>query len=69
MLSAETRDQYKRMTPAERLRLAFDLIEEGRPYLAFGTPEQIERKRKRLEQQNDLANQRILAALVKTIRN
>ena len=35
--SEDTFAEYRRMTPAERLRLTFDLIEEGWPYLNIGT--------------------------------
>jgi hypothetical protein len=37
-------EEYRRMTPAERLRLTFDLIDEGWPYLNIGTEEQVPRK-------------------------
>ncbi len=33
MLSDRTREMYRRMTPEERLRLTFELIEEGWRYI------------------------------------
>ena len=59
-------DEYRRMTPAERLRLTFELIEEGWPYLNLGTDEQVRRKHQRVREQNDLFNRRVLDALART---
>ena len=59
-------DEYRRMTPAERLRLTFELIEEGWPYLNLGTDEQVRRKHQRIREQNDLFNRRVLDALART---
>lgn len=56
MQSAAKREEYRRMTPSERLRITFDLIEEGWAYLNVGTPEQIRRKYERIKEQNDLFN-------------
>ena len=64
MLSEKRLAEYRQMTPSERLRLTLELIEEGWPYLNMGTDEQVQRKRLRIQQQNDLANRRML-----TIRN
>lgn len=59
MQSAAKREEYRRMTPSERLRITFDLIEEGWAYLNVGTPEQIRRKYERIKEQNDLFNRRV----------
>ena len=68
MQSAEKLAEYRRMTPAERLRLTFELIEEGWPYLNLGTEDQVRRKHQRIRQQNDLFNRRVLDALSRTKR-
>jgi hypothetical protein len=44
MLSRESLEQYRRMTPAERFRLTLRMIDEEIPYLLRGTPEQIDRR-------------------------
>ena len=44
MQSPEKLAEYRRMTPAERLMLTFELIEEGWPYLYMGTEEQVHRE-------------------------
>jgi hypothetical protein len=35
MLSKETLETYRRMTPGERLALTFEMIRENTPYLLF----------------------------------
>ena len=50
MQSDEKLAEYRRMTPAERLRLTFDLIEEGWPYLNIGTEEQVRRRAKAMKE-------------------
>lgn len=66
MQSQKRIDDYRRMTPAERLQLTFELIEQGAPYLNYGSPDQVLRKYQRIREQNDLANRRILDALART---
>jgi hypothetical protein len=63
MLSPETLEQYRRMTPGERLELTFKLTDEAEPYLFVGTLDQIKRKFELLRRQNEARNQRILAGL------
>jgi hypothetical protein len=66
MQSDAKRDEYRRMTPAERLRLTFDLIEEGWRYLNVGTEEQVRKKYQRIHEENDLFNRRVLEGLART---
>ncbi len=66
MQSKKRLEEYRQMTPSERLRLTFELIEEGWPYLTLGTEEQVRRKRQRIQEQNDLANRRMLEAFART---
>jgi hypothetical protein len=69
MLSRETLEAYRRMTPGERLALTFRLTDEATPYLFVGTPEQVRRKFELLRRQNDERNQRILAGIARTRRS
>jgi len=68
MQSEKELAEYRQMTPAERLRLTFDLIEEGWPYLNIGTKEQVQRKYQRIREENDLFNRRVLEALARRKR-
>ncbi len=44
MLSPETLERYRRMTPGERFSLTIKLTEDSEPYLLYGTREQIDRE-------------------------
>jgi hypothetical protein len=68
MLSRETLEQYRRMTPGQRLALAFQLTDEATPYLFAGTPDQVKRRFELLRRQNDQRNQCILAGLARANR-
>lgn len=63
MLSKETLDDYRRMTPGERLALTFEMIRENTPYLLAGTPGVVDRRFALLQRENDLRNARLLASL------
>lgn len=66
MLSPETLERYRHMTPGERLALTLKLTEEAEPYLFYGTPEQVRRKFELLRHENDERNRRMLEALART---
>jgi hypothetical protein len=66
MLSRETLEEYRRMTPGERLALTLRLTEESEPYLLYGTPEQVRRKFELLRRENDERNRRMLESLART---
>jgi hypothetical protein len=68
MLSRETLEQYRRMTPGERLALTLKLTAESEPFFAHGTPEQIDRKFELLRRENDERNRRMLEAIARTRR-
>lgn len=68
MLSHETLEAYRRMTPGQRLALALRLTEESTPYLFAGTPEQVKRKFKLLRRQNDERNRRMLEGFARVKR-
>jgi hypothetical protein len=69
MLSRETLEAYRRMTPSERLKLTFQLIGENMPYLFQGTPEQVDRRFERLRQENDERNRRMREGFARTKHN
>jgi hypothetical protein len=66
MLSRETLEEYRRMTPGERLALTLKLTEESEPFLLYGTPEQVDRKFELLHRENDERNRRMLEAIART---
>jgi hypothetical protein len=63
MLSKETLETYRRMTPGERLELTFEMIRENTHYLLAGRPEVVDLRFELLRRDNDLRNTRILTAL------
>jgi phage terminase Nu1 subunit (DNA packaging protein) len=65
MMSEETRERYRRMTPAERLRITLQMIREAIPELLRGPPEVVDRRFELLRRQNDERNRRILEALAR----
>lgn len=56
MLSPETLESYRRMTPAERLRLTIDLSRSAWSSLNEGSPDIVNRRYLRLEQENEQRN-------------
>ncbi len=66
MLSRESLEQYRQMTPAERMRLTLRMIDEDLPFLLRGTPEQVDRKFELLRRQNDERNLRMLRGIART---
>jgi hypothetical protein len=65
MLSRETLEEYRRMTPGQRLRLTLDMIDACTPYLSKGSPEVVTRRFELIQRENDLRNANIIAALRK----
>ena len=63
MLSQETLEQYRRMTIGERLDLTFEMMRDNTPYLLQGSEGVIARRFELIKRENDLRNERILAAL------
>ena len=63
MLSQETLEAYRRMTPGERLALTFAMMRENTPYLLAGKPDLVDRRFQLLNRENDLRNAGMLAAL------
>ncbi len=63
MLSPETLESYRRMTPSQRLELTLSMMSESEPYLLVGTPAQVARKFERINNENDRRNQAMLTQL------
>lgn len=68
MLSPETLDEYRRMTPGQRLSLSLRMTAENTPYLFAGPPEVVARRFELLRRQNDERNLRICEALARAER-
>lgn len=68
MLSRETLEQYRQMTPGQRLSLALRMTTEQTPWLFAGPPEVVARRFELLRRQNDDRNQRICEALARAER-
>ena len=66
MLSRETLESYRRMTPGERLRLTLEMIREATPYLLRGTPDEVDRRFELLRRQNDERTRRMLEGIART---
>ena len=66
MISPETLEEYRRMTPGQRLALALRMTEENLPALVAG-PEQVVRRRfEILQRENDLRNENMRRAIART---
>ena len=66
MLSQETLEQYRRMTPSERLAQTILSMEGIDRALLAGTAQQVERKFQLLRRENDLRNINMLTAIAKS---
>ena len=66
MLSPETLECYRRMTPSERLQLTIQLMEGMDTAILSGSPEQVARKFELIRRENDLRNQNMLTAISRT---
>ncbi len=63
MISRETLEAYRRMTPGERLALTLQAMRESVPYLLQGSPRVVDRKFELIRRENDRGNRRILERL------
>lgn len=68
MLSRETLDAYRRMTPGERLAIALEMTQANLPALLEGTPSVVARRFELLRRENDLRNEAIRRAISRTRR-
>ncbi len=63
MLSAATIEQYRQMTPSQRLRLTLAAMRESTPYLLKGSPEVVDRRFELIRRENDARNRAMLERL------
>jgi hypothetical protein len=68
MLSPETLEHYRRMTPGQRLSLSLRMTTEQTPWLFAGPPDVVTRRFELLRRQNDERNLRICEALARAER-
>ncbi len=66
MLSQETLEQYRRMTPSDRLAQTIQSMEGIERALLSGTAQQVDRKFELLRWENDLRNTNMLTAIAKS---
>ena len=66
MLSRETLELYRRMTPGERLRLTLEMTHEATKQLLQGSPEVVDRRFELLRRQNDERNRRMCEGMART---
>ena len=69
MMSAETREQYRRMTTSERLAITFELIRFNLPALLQGPRELVDRRFELLRRQNDERNRLVLEKIAGSIKH
>ena len=69
MLSKETLEKYRRMTPGERLALTIHSMEGIDRALLSGTDQQVNRKFELLRRENELRNRNMLTAIAKSREN
>lgn len=65
MLSPETLERYRRMTPGQRLRLAMELSDAAYRDLLKGPPEVVRRRFELLHLQNEARTRSILEGLAR----
>jgi len=63
MLSQETIESYRRMTPNERLALTFEMMRDAAKYMAAGPPAVVDRRFELIRRQNDERTANILAGI------
>ena len=63
MLSRDTLEAYRRMTPSERLALTLRAMRESTPYLLYGSEEVIDRRFELIRRENDARNRNMLKRL------
>jgi hypothetical protein len=66
MLSRETLEDYRRMTPGERLELALRMTEDNLSALLEGSPQAVQRRLEILRRENDLRNENMRRAMART---
>jgi hypothetical protein len=65
MLSRETLEAYRRMTPSERLALTLQAMREAQSYLLRGSEEVVRRRFELIRRENEARNRHMLTALAR----
>lgn len=65
MLSEETLETYRRMTPGERLTLTFKMMRDAAQFLKNGPPEMLDRKFELIRRENDARTENMLRGLAR----
>ena len=66
MLSQDTLERYRRMSPGDRLALALRLTEENIPALLEGPPAVVRRRFEILARENEQRNRNMLTAIARS---
>jgi hypothetical protein len=66
MLSKETLERYRRMTPGQRLALSLHAIDENEEALLYGKKEVVDRRFELLDRENRLRNENLLRGFART---
>ena len=66
MMSRETREQWRRLTLSQRLKIVLQMMDEAVPSLLAGPPEQVARRFELLRRQNDERNRRMLDGIARS---
>ncbi|GEM_PF-768751 len=65
MMSRETIEAYRRMTPGQRLALTLEAIRESQKYLLIGSEDMVNRRFERIRKENDARNRAMLEGLAR----
>ena len=65
MMSRETIEAYRRMTPGQRLDLTLQAIRESQKFLLLGPEVVVRRRFERIRQENDARNRAMLEGLAR----
>lgn len=66
MMSRETEERIRKMTPSERLSMTLQMIRESTPGLFEGPMDIVRRRFELLKQQNDARNENMRRAMART---
>ena len=69
MLSKETLEEYRRMTPGQRLEITLEMVRDATPYLLRGPSDVVDRRFELLRRENDLRNENLLRGFAKSARH
>lgn len=65
MLSKETLEAYRRMTPGQRLRLTLEAMRDAHKHLLSGPPDVVRRRFELIRRENDARNRAMLEGLAR----